>query len=324
MNKKAENIEYDEAPSGHVTFYNYKEPLMKFEGGHGFVGALVFDGESGKIQCHLCGNWYDALSNHIHREHNMDAEYYKKVVGLNKGTALINEKVRASLIKSGLNKRLQNLRQNRRDFKYTHSRATREKIRATLKENRDELKNLRGTCPEQLIDRLQKMYFKLGYTPNSKDVPFIEALTATYGTYREACRVAGIPDRKPGETMYKKPSKYTLESVVGMIHIFHQNNGRLPRITELGNSIASHIRYKELDFRDLCKKTLLRNESYVKSDMRLRYSKDELLTFLRRFEQINGRKPSYSDSRRGLLPNLSTYHYNFGSWSNALKRAFLV
>ncbi len=131
----ANNIEYEEAPSGHVTFYNYKEPLMKFEGGYGFVGALVFDGYSDKIQCHFCGNWFDALGNHLAREHSMDVEYYKKQVGLNTSTALINEKTRAKLIANGMKKRIKNL-VNRKGKKV--SAATRAKISATLKENRDE------------------------------------------------------------------------------------------------------------------------------------------------------------------------------------------
>jgi hypothetical protein len=72
------SLEYEEAPSGSVYFYNYKEPLMKFEEGFGFIGALVFDDTTDKIQCHFCGEWFEALGNHINREHNMRAAEYKK------------------------------------------------------------------------------------------------------------------------------------------------------------------------------------------------------------------------------------------------------
>lgn len=59
--QKTHELEYEEAPSGFVTLYNYKEPFMKFKEGYGFQGVLLFDGTSDKIQCHFCGNWYDAL-----------------------------------------------------------------------------------------------------------------------------------------------------------------------------------------------------------------------------------------------------------------------
>lgn len=36
-------VEYEEAPSGYVKLYNYKEPFMKFNGGHGYQGVLLVD-----------------------------------------------------------------------------------------------------------------------------------------------------------------------------------------------------------------------------------------------------------------------------------------
>lgn len=112
QNREKKEIEYEEAPSGNVTFYNYKEPLMKFEQGHGFIGALVFDTESDKIQCHLCGEWFGHLPSHLAKEHNMRSAAYKDLVGLNQTTALINESMRAKMIASGLKKRMKNLRNN--------------------------------------------------------------------------------------------------------------------------------------------------------------------------------------------------------------------
>ena len=54
----------------------------------------------------------------------------------------------------------------------------------------------------------------------------------------------------------------------------------------------------------------------------VRYTKEELIEFLRMFERVNNRKPSYSDSKRMLVPSLVRYSWNFGSWKNALSVAF--
>lgn len=143
--------EYEEAPSGSVYFYNYKEPLMKFEEGFGFEGALLHDDKSDQIQCHFCGGWFDILGHHLHKEHNMMAEDYKKKVGLNKSTALISERHRALLIRNGLKKNYKNLRSPK-----VVSKETRAKISATLREHRVEQKNITNTCPEQLLERLVK------------------------------------------------------------------------------------------------------------------------------------------------------------------------
>ncbi len=314
--KVAHNVEYDEAPSGHVTFYNYKEPLMKFSDGHGYVGALLFDGYSGKVQCHLCGEWFEALSgNHLAREHSMDAEQYKKVVGLNKGSALVSEKYRASLIARGLESRKKNL-VNQTGRK--RSAATRARISETLKENRDEQKNIRGTCPEQLIDRLVALYRKHNRTPTTKEITFIEALEATYGSLKEACMVAGIPYRNPGETL--RTTKYTPDYCINFTRDFYDKEGKLPLAKDMPEILRQ--KYKSYGIAKIQRLALSMDGRYRRTEKRFRYTKDDLINFLRAFDKINGRKPSHSDCKRGILPHQSRYVHNFGSWKNALSVAF--
>jgi hypothetical protein len=53
------------------------------------VGALRYSEARQKVQCHLCGRWYRALTpNHIKLAHGWDHLDYKRVFGLNRGTAL--------------------------------------------------------------------------------------------------------------------------------------------------------------------------------------------------------------------------------------------
>lgn len=224
-------MEYEDAPSGYVTLYNYKEPFMRYESGFGYLGVLLFDGEADKIQCHMCGDWFDVLQHHIRKDHGITAAEYKSSVGLNQRTALISETFRAKLIAAGT-ERFKNLRPGKK-----MSQATKDKIRATLKSHSLENKNITGTCPAQLIERLQKRYNELGYTPRIKwkEVPSFEALKKTFGSFEEACRVAGIPYRRPGQNLRKKGSKvlikhkrYTDEELIEYLVRFKKIHGRNP------------------------------------------------------------------------------------------------
>ena len=319
-------IEYEDAPSGFVNFYNYKEPLMKFEGGYGYIGALIFDGKTDQIQCHFCGDWFQSLPHHLAREHNMKASYYKEAVGLLQNTALVSESTREKLIASGLDKRLQNLRKGKKK-----TQAEKNKISATLRRNADkpEAQNLRGTCPAQLIDRMQRIAREKGSELKMRDFSgFDELLKKNFGSLQEACRIANIPYRIPSQTLAheKKQKAATEEAALNFIKEFILRFNKMPIQNDFDKQNQLYLYQKvvknKLKLRNLGRQAYAGLDEYKKNSERFTYTKAELLSFLRKFEKINGRKPSYSDCKRALLPNLSKYSYHFGSWKNALKLAF--
>lgn len=326
--RSKKEMEYEDAPSGYVTLYNYKEPFMKFDDGFGYQGVLLFDGASDKVQCHFCGNWFEYLGNHLAKEHNMTAREYKELAGLNQTTALIGEKFRAKLIESGTEKRMKNLKKGGK-----MKEETKEKIRQSLKNLTMEKKNLRGTCPEQLIERLIKCYKeKGGVYLSSKEITFYPTLIRTYGTYKNACEIAGIPYNDPlkalergRKTMSLKQEKKREELMQYMMKFF-EANGRYPAMTDFKKSGKKNFYNLSLKIgiAKIRKEATLRQEKYVRNlgTRGIRFTKDELIDLLRKFEKSNGRKPSYSDGRRGLIPHLSRYSYHFGSWKNALAQAF--
>lgn len=329
-NKVKTYKEFEDAPSGSVYFYNYKEPLMEFKPGYGFLGALIHDDATGKVQCHFCGKWFEALGNHLHKEHNMSASEYKKKVGLNTSTALISEPYRDKLIANGLERRIKNLRKWKG---IKRSKATRAKISATLKEYRAEKQNQNNTCPEQLLERLLVEFKKNGRTPNlhrgggsgrPKGIPFRETLIKVYGSMENACKMAGIPYRKPGETVRGKYAKaMTKEKAVSHVISFFAEHKTLPvKRAEWGHKLADAIMRHKISKKEIAKLALSQDGVYKKSGSILRYDKDTLIDFLRIFEKNNSRKPAASDCRRGLLPHQSRYTYNFGSWKKALDIAF--
>lgn len=221
-------MEHPDAPSGFVTLYNYKEPFMKYEEGFGFRGVLLFDGMTDRIQCHLCGDWMEYLPNHLKREHSMTAAQYKDRVGLRQSTALLGEMQRAKLISNGLERRLSNL-----VIQGAKSAEQREKIRQTSIRNGElmENKNERGTCPLQLITRLQNLASKLGRTPLNREITFDATLRKVFGNVKTAMLRAGLTPRASGRTVNNWRAKnptYTRETLIQAFRDFREANDRNP------------------------------------------------------------------------------------------------
>ncbi len=232
MTKERKELEYPDAPSGYVMLYNYKEPFMPFVGGHGYQGVLLFDGSNDTVQCHLCGEWQTYLPGHLKREHTMTAAEYKETVGLEKTSVLISESARAKLIAVNMGKRMKNLRRPKH-----RSKETREKIRLSLLEHRRETQNKRGTCPLQLIERLQKEFDKRGRTPKMREVKGLyQTITKVYGSWKHACEIAGIPYRSVGTTLRPRaikqrkrvsyPFSYDRDALLDALRVFKKVNGR--------------------------------------------------------------------------------------------------
>jgi hypothetical protein len=222
--RQKHDMEYSDAPSGYVTLYNYKEPFTKYEGGHGYLGVLLFDGKTDKVQCHLCGAWENYLPYHLHREHNMSAGAYKLKVGLNKGSALLSEGAREKLIAKNHGIRLKNLRKGTKK-----TEKTKRKISKTVSEYRMEYRNTVGTCPEQLKERLRVVARKLGRTPTNKEIRalgFQGALRRVFGGYKNAIRLAGLKSNPTGIHIGKKESDR--DEMIQEIKTFIEVNGRDP------------------------------------------------------------------------------------------------
>jgi len=311
MNKEKKELEYPDAPSGFVTLYNYKEPFMPFSNGYGYEGVLLFDGQSDKIQCHFCGDWFEAMGNHLHREHNMLASAYKEKVGLRQTTALVSETLRAKMIANGLDKRLQNLRAGGKK-----TQEVKDKIRNTMKNVVRETENETGTCPKQLIDRLKKLAAKLGRTPTERECHFKESLQRVYGTFKEACLVAGIEYRVSGKTINTRQSKYTKEMLVNWVRNYWINNKKFPKRRFFTDKAMYKVYLKQE--KEINKEVLHGQGIFQKTGQRFYYTKEELLDTLRNFYKINNRQASISDCKRGLLPHASRYYYHFGNFKNAL------
>jgi hypothetical protein len=315
-------MEYPSAPSGYVFLNKFKEPFVPYSGGFGYRGVLLFEGKTKKLQCHECGEWINYLPHHLHKEHNMIAKDYKKRVGLRQSTALISEELRKQLIKCGLEARKKNLRPGTKP-----SEETKEKIRTTLKNVSDELQNEKGTCPLQVIERLYKLYVKLGRTPNQKEITFYDSIRKHY-TFERACQLAGIPYRKPGQNINHNASKnnikYTEADTIKLLRDLWEKEGKMPVTRDVPKGVWSAIDRRFGGWYPFLQKAMTGDGKFRCGNRRFKYSDEDLLQFLRTFQEEHKRVPRPSDARRGLLPSVSTYYNRFDSFVNARIKAGII
>src|SRR6267142_1275679 len=275
--KEQKEMEYEQAPSGYVKIYDYKEPFMPFREGFGFLGALMFDGESDKVQCHFCGEWFHQLGNHLHKEHNMSASSYKEAVDLRQSTALIGEELRAKLIASG-QKRFKNLVPGGKK-----TEEQKQKISETLSKNTMQTKNQRATCPLQLIDRLQKRAKELGRTPTTEEVSFLSPLVLTYGNYSEACRIAGLEIRAVGQNVsYEGRSDVTFERLIKIFTDYYVISRKMPKGQDVALILKTcqsnaHRYIAKYGRKKIIKAVLFGQNQFHKTPIRIKYSKQELI-----------------------------------------------
>jgi hypothetical protein len=62
---------------------------------YGDLGVLAI--EEDKAQCHACGRWFRSLALHAGRGHDLTAQEYKALFGLNRTTGLIGPALRARM-----------------------------------------------------------------------------------------------------------------------------------------------------------------------------------------------------------------------------------
>lgn len=218
-----------------VFFYNYKEPLKKFEEGFGYYGTLLGTPDKTKVQCHFCGGLYGSLSSKHLKKHGLTNSQYKEKVGLSRKTALMSEETRKKEIKAYLKnphklapddkKRLLEARLNRRIG-----------WKKSL-----ESKNKKGVCPDQLLDKIRKVATHLKRTPTRADYQryynennitgTVSTIVSTFGSFDKAVLQAGFT---PVTERYNKISS---KELLHYLEEFYKINKRTPTNSDFNRGI---------------------------------------------------------------------------------------
>ncbi len=258
-----------------LTFYHYKEPLKQIPKsiGYGFYGALLSTPDGKKIQCHVCGKLFTELQAHARQAHGIKNRDYKEMFQLAYRTALVSEEERmlrkektiAFFATLSEHEKEEIKRKSRIGYRvYRQSQITNPR---TQPEIRLETKNKRGTCPDQLLEKIKEVAKHVGRNPSKVD--FID---------------------------YWQSQRY--------VHLIYKTFGSWSKAKEMAG-------YGEIE------------QKTVKGFKKKAYSKEELLEYLQIFYQENGKVPTETDCRRGLVPDSLIYRRHFGSLPKARELAGL-
>lgn len=234
-----------------LTFYNYKEPLRPVKKGFGYQGAVLGTLDGTAIQCHVCGELFKSLANHVKTNHGYKRlADYKTEFGLAKETALVSESLRDEMKMKTLLWWKDSSEEEKKKVHEARKKRFEEYIESErFKEQNErrwnislETKNKRGTCPDQLLEKINKVAKELGHTPSKKEFidywdsqRYVHLIYATFGSWENGIKRAGllpkIQDRSGGWR------KYEDEELLDLLNVFHQETGKIPSYTDCRRGI---------------------------------------------------------------------------------------
>lgn len=219
--------------TSNLIYKNYKEPLRANASGFGYLGTIAETKDGKYIQCYECGKLFTKLSIHI-PVHNITVKEYRDKYEIAYSTPLASRlaRERQSVI----------YRENISSKTHKKAIAGLAKYRADVKDGKRphilpkqgsllERKNKKGTCPDQLIDKLQKLTADnnghIGYRELQKNhTAFLGNIIRTFGTLVKARKMANLSNK--GYDVFR----YSEEQLVEALRDFYQLHNRVPTCTD--------------------------------------------------------------------------------------------
>lgn len=179
---------------------------------------------------------------------------------------------------------------------------------------------------EYLLEFLRYFYKKEARVPmmgdfiNNSRYPSGKIYQMIFGSWNNAIKEARLETNYP-----KKGQSYTDEGLLRYLRQFYEENGRVPEARDfIGNPNYPGYSVYQLRFgrwnNAIIEAGLWPNKAGTKE----KYTDEELLESLRRFEREERRIPEMSDFYNNpKYPGPSTHIRRFGRWNNALKLAGL-
>lgn len=174
----------------------YKEPLREVKKGFGYEGVLSMDAKGEVVQCHICGEVFPNLSQHI-KVHALTVLEYRKEFKLAASTSLLSEVERERLKQNGLHTWQMKSKAEQAKFVALGKKGNKKRFTHTL-----ETKNKRGVCPDQLLKKILDVKTTLGYTPSLREFRremnkqriggVVAMLYKTFGSWNNALKKAKL------------------------------------------------------------------------------------------------------------------------------------
>lgn len=229
-------------PENIETVFKVEQPISEVGNGYfGYSGVLLRDKEKDLVQCHLCGKWFENLSQHVVGKHEIKSIQYRKMFGLPLHFPLCNKKY-SELCRNTILNTLKNRKKPQRVD--PSKNGTRKK--AVSKEglenhfysyNNASWDNKHGGCPEQLQKRYLSVADIVGGNPTKKDLeehdPPLYSLIYRRGMTLNEFR------EKYGFEKNISPEKIETALIISRLREFKAKNKRLPRFHDFRKGTPS-------------------------------------------------------------------------------------
>lgn len=232
----------------YLTLKHYKEPLKKveIENGFGFYGALLSTLDGKSVMCHICGKLFGALHAHVQQAHKMHPKEYRNKFQLARQTALLSEEERLKRKERTLYWMNKKTSAEKRKMKQKALKRYREWKRNNYNVNnftiRLETKNKRGTCPDQLLEKIKEVSKKIGRVPTKRDFieetntqRYLHLIYKTFGSWAKALIMVGMTPRSTQNN--SKRRQYNDDELLEYLIIYKQEEGKIPTSTDCRRSI---------------------------------------------------------------------------------------
>ena len=256
--------DYNIKENGFRAIYKGVPPFMKYEGGYGYIGVLLEDEETGKLQCHLCGHTVLNIAKHLYHKHrDISPLNYRKKVGLNLTTPLMSESTRKKIKNNFLNLTEEEKKNIVARLLNNNRKVHREGLNNVRgKYSSKQYNNKYGTCPEQAKTLFWEEYNKFGHIPTIDEMSgkLRYLVYARFSSYREALICWGVNEKEYIEHIVKGKikakevreqndyfPKFLEEEVRQVYQDFFSLNKRLPTWGEVKqNNLPGRIQFKRV------------------------------------------------------------------------------
>ena len=200
-------------------------PLTRLKEGFGYEGVILKEKETGKLQCHVCGKFFEFLSGHIFKGHKLKLEAYKKKFGLPLKYPLCSKSMSMRLSEQ-FHEKFDRLLKNL-TMKGVSNNSKKRQINAAYGQANPAWKNIHGSCDEQLKNRFLNVADIVERTPSKSDLRkhdkgLDEKIARRFGSFNKFKRLQGY-----SENTHSK--KISATFLLTALRKFYQETKRLPR-----------------------------------------------------------------------------------------------
>lgn len=212
------------------TVFKVEPPLMPVEKGHGYLGVLLRDVTNDLLQCHICGRWEKALSNHL-RSHKTTADLYRETYQLPIHCPLVSNSILAKLSERANRPENLLLLAKNRNPKRAHTFIKRKGHKYWKRVYNLSYENKHATCPEQIMRRFMIVSDTIGREPGLRDL--MEHDHSLWGAIRRRYKTINNFRKKNNFTVLKRAPLFESDYLLSYIRKFVHENKRIPTASSM-------------------------------------------------------------------------------------------